>query len=128
MLGDLSLFCISCDPAGSLHCPLQLWWQGCSAWQCSFWRSVCVKGRAAGLHGSRNESLQRVHLVACAGAAVKQYSYNAFGAFGQRVFIVPEKELMILHFGLASGGVGDGYLCNTQVANYIIGKITKAIT
>ena len=59
---------------------------------------------------------------------MKQYSYNAFGAFGQRVFIVPEKDLMILHFGLASGAVRDGYAWNTQVGTYLFGNITNAIT
>ena len=68
------------------------------------------------------------HLVSCAGAAVKQYSYNAFGAFGQRVFILPEKELMILHFGLATGAMQNGYLWNTQVGTYLFGNITNAVS
>ena len=55
------------------------------------------------------------------------YSYNAFGAFGQRVFIVPEKDLMILHFGLASGKFQDGYVWNTEVGTYLFGNITQAI-
>ena len=59
---------------------------------------------------------------------MKHYSYNAFGAFGQRVFIMPEKELMILHFGLASSSVQDGYVWNTQVGTYLFGNITDAIS
>ena len=54
-------------------------------------------------------------------------SYYAFGAFGQRVFIVHEKNLMILHFGLATGKFKDGYLWNTEVGTYLFGNITQAI-
>ena len=56
------------------------------------------------------------------------YSYNAFGAFGQRVFIVPDKDLMILHFGLATGQYQDGYVWNLQVGTYLFGNITQAIS
>ena len=73
-------------------------------------------------HSPRAESLQ-----ACVRAAVPYYSYNAFGAFGQRVFIVPEKDLMILHFGLATGKYQDGYAWNTEVGTYLFGNITQAI-
>ncbi len=67
------------------------------------------------------------HLQVCACAAVPYYCYSAFGAFGQRVFIVPEKDLMILHFGLATDEFQDGYIWNTEVGTYLFGNITKAI-
>ncbi len=60
-------------------------------------------------------------------AAIQQYHYYAFGAFGQRVVIVPEKELMMLHFGLATGAVSSGYVWNTEVGTYLFGNITNAI-
>jgi hypothetical protein len=59
--------------------------------------------------------------------ALKEYSYNAFGAFGQRVVIVPEKELMMLHFGLAKGAAASGYNWNENVGTYLFGNISDAI-
>ena len=60
-------------------------------------------------------------------AAVPYNSYYAFGAFGQRIVNVPEKDLMILHFGLATGKFKDGYAWNTEVGTYLFGNITQAI-
>ncbi|CAL8470546.1 g10088 [Coccomyxa elongata] len=58
---------------------------------------------------------------------VQQYHYSANGAFGQRVVIVPDKDLIMLHFGLATGAVSGGYVWNSDVGNNLFGNITSAI-
>ncbi|BDA45853.1 hypothetical protein COCOBI_07-6400 [Coccomyxa sp. Obi] len=58
---------------------------------------------------------------------IQQYHYYAFGAFGQRCVIVPDKDLIMLHFGLANGTVSGGYVWNLDVGTYLFGNITNAI-
>ncbi len=63
----------------------------------------------------------------CGLADVQQYHFSANGAFGQRVVMVPDKDLIMLHFGLANGAVSSGYVWNSNVGSYLFGNITSAI-